>query len=549
MKGLKTLVLMQLKDKIDLSFVKSFKKTLFKVVLSLIKFVAITFIIYMLFNVLSTLRLVSILPGIPQSFLVVVFTIMFLLSIFVCTFGLMKSLYFSKDNALLLTMPTDRLAVFTSKIIVYYIYELIRNITFILPLFLAYGFINKMPIYFYFWLVLMLVVLTALSVSVGTLLSIPAMQIAKVIKTQKWLEYTLVVVIIGAIVFGLVTIINAIPLNFNIVATWGTTFWRIQNFMEAFGKIFAPFSYVVTAVVGQRIGIVNTMFGAVQWLSFLSLVLVIGVVLLTSFIIVKPVFFHMVSSPFEFKKKETVKQIPNKKKSFIWSAVRKDLSLTYRTPEKFYGLIFIVLGLPIAILLLNKLYAAMDTRLTGTYMTLAFNILIILLFALSSNVPLSHIFSEEGASSYLLKTFPKQYLSIASVKLIFNAVLVGISLLVSVIIFASFSALTIVQTIVIYLALLAVYLAHMLWVVESDVMNPQTQQYQTTGGHTSNPNETKATLKAVLLSVFFAFVVYFLIPENRFSVWYKLLLVAVLFLGFRIWIYINKVNLYFKERE
>lgn len=200
-------------------------------------------------------------------------------------------------------MPTDRLAVFTSKIIVYYIYELIRNITFILPLFLAYGFINKMPIYFYFWLVLMLVVLTALSVSVGTLLSIPAMQIAKVIKTQKWLEYTLVVVIIGAIVFGLVTIINAIPLNFNIVATWGTTFWRIQNFMEAFGKIFAPFTYVVTAVVGQRIGIVNTMFGAVQWLSFLSLVLAIGVVLLTSFIIVKPVFFHMVSSPFEFKKK------------------------------------------------------------------------------------------------------------------------------------------------------------------------------------------------------------------------------------------------------
>ena len=37
MKNLKTLVLMQLKDKIDFSFIKSVKATIFKVVLNIIK--------------------------------------------------------------------------------------------------------------------------------------------------------------------------------------------------------------------------------------------------------------------------------------------------------------------------------------------------------------------------------------------------------------------------------------------------------------------------------------------------------------------------------
>ena len=129
MRALKTLVMMQLKDKIDMSFLSSWKKALFKTIFWLIKFALITAIIYLALYVLSYLRVVSILPGIPQNFMVCVFTLMLLLSLFVCTVGMSRSLYFAKDNQVLLTLPASRTEIFTSKIIVYYIYELIRNVT------------------------------------------------------------------------------------------------------------------------------------------------------------------------------------------------------------------------------------------------------------------------------------------------------------------------------------------------------------------------------------------------------------------------------------
>ena len=64
MSGLKTLCKMQLKDRINLSFLKSVKETIFKIILSIIKFALITIVIYFGFYILSYLRLVSLLPGV-----------------------------------------------------------------------------------------------------------------------------------------------------------------------------------------------------------------------------------------------------------------------------------------------------------------------------------------------------------------------------------------------------------------------------------------------------------------------------------------------------
>ena len=109
-----TLVLMQLKDKLDLSYRKTVKSRIFKVVLSVLKFAVITAVFFLGFYVLGMLHLVSFQPGIPSNFFAVLFTIMFLLSIVVCTFGLMKNLYYTKDNALLLTLPANKVSAFSA---------------------------------------------------------------------------------------------------------------------------------------------------------------------------------------------------------------------------------------------------------------------------------------------------------------------------------------------------------------------------------------------------------------------------------------------------
>ncbi|MGN0960796.1 MAG: hypothetical protein ACI4PF_01200, partial [Christensenellales bacterium] len=213
MNNLKTLVAMQLKDKLDFSCFKSWKKTLFRTIFAILKFVLITGLIYVAFNLLSMLRLIDLTAGIPDKFLLVVFTLMIILSLLTCTIGLVKSLYYAKDSALLLTMPTNRVNIFFSKLIVYYIYELIRNVYFYLPLFVSFGMVNGYAFYYYLWVTVATLILTAVPVVVGALLSIPAMYIGNFFKNFKILQYLTILILISGGVYGVVYLINLIPAN------------------------------------------------------------------------------------------------------------------------------------------------------------------------------------------------------------------------------------------------------------------------------------------------------------------------------------------------
>lgn len=548
MKGLKTLTLMQLKDKLDLSCFASVKKTIFKVVLSILKFAVITAIIYFAFYILNYLRIVSILPGIPQNFFSLIFIIMILLSIFVCTFGLTNNLYFAKDNQFLLTMPANKIKVFTSKLLVYFIYEFLRNIYFMLPLFIAYGFINTLPFYYYIWILIPLILVTAFCVALGALLSIPAMLITVFLKKNKWLEICSLTIFLALCIFGVILLINAIPENFDLLGSWGTTFWKVQNFIESFNNIFLPLSWLAISVVGERYGISNILFSKNQFLALLFVLVFIIIVISLSYLIVKPLYLKMSSYPFEYNRKKVTKKIHNKKLSTYMTLFKKDVLLNYRVSEKFVSLLFIIIAMPLAIFLLNKLYSAMDTRLSGAFMVVAFNLLIILLFTLSSNTAFSHIYSEEGNSAYLMKTSPKPFVTLLFSKLLVNIISMSASLLLTCFIFTSFVDYNIWTTILIFLICECVYLSHLFWSAELDVMNPQNAQYQITGTHINNPNEVKSSLLVFILSALFAFLTYFYISENESLVWYKILFFAALFLAFRIWSYVNKIKVYFKEK-
>ena len=176
-------------------------------------------------------------------------------------------------------------------------------------------------------------------------------------------------------------------------------------------------------------------------------------------------------------------------------------------------------------------------------------IMIILVIALSSNVSISHIYSEEGASSYLLKTNPKPYLYSLFAKLIVNIVLVSLSLLATVFIFTSFMKYSLWTKILIFLFMECVYLSHLFMSADLDIMNSQTAQYQTTGSHIHNPNEVKSTVYGFLLAILMSAIVYFLIVENMNNVWTKMFGLAGALLALRIWLYVNKVKVYFKERQ
>ena len=122
-RALVTLVKMQLKEKMDLGYLRSRRKLIFKGTWLFIEFAAITAIIAVIFHFVKLLSLFSLTHDIPVSVISLVFGIMLLLSLITDTIGLMKSLYFSKDNTVLLTFPATPSLVFFSKLVTYYVYE------------------------------------------------------------------------------------------------------------------------------------------------------------------------------------------------------------------------------------------------------------------------------------------------------------------------------------------------------------------------------------------------------------------------------------------
>ncbi len=544
---LRPLVLMQLKDKLDFGFLKSKKATIAKIGFSTILFAAICTFIYFLFMLAKKFNIFSLINFVPTSVVTVVFTLMLLLSIFTCTYGLMKSLYFSKDNILLLTFPVSAGTVFLSKLIVYYIYELKKTVLFILPLFLAYGISGGFTFFYYIWLFFILLFIALIPVVLGAILSIPAMYVTFFLRQHKPLQWVVAISLCSLLFFGTIKGISLIPNNINIVGTWGKLFWRIQDFLQMFASTFDPFNKIVLMIIGKYRNFKQTLFTSSTIPTFLVMILLIAIIFGLCMLIVKPLFFKMASKPFEYKKNIATKTKANRPLGKLQTSLKKEMMLNLRTPENLINGFAIFAILPISILLLNKIYSAMDTNLLGVNLTYSFNILVILLIVLSSNALVASLFSKEGATGYLNKTKPAHFNTILLPKLVFNFATVTLSLVATMIILYLESNLGALNIVLVFFSIWLLYAAHLVWSAEMDIMNPQNNQYATTGSHSNNPNETKSSIFAFVLSFLYFGMSILLLGEGVTLAWIKLLCISLLFLSLRLYLFLAKIKIYYKE--
>lgn len=546
---LKPLVMLQLKDKVDFSFLKSKKKTLFKVIYSLLFFGGLTALIYLMFSLVMKFGIFSFLQTINFRAYLVLMTILFVLSFFSCLVNVTKTLYFSKDNQVLMTMPASDGKIFASKLIVCYIYELLKNVNYIFPFFIAYGLIMKLSILYFLWSIVALLILTTLTVVISGLLSIPAMWLTTLLKKHKILEFIVIGLFIGAVTVGVIFVIGLIPEDIDLVRDWGKIYWAIQDFLKEFARIFIVFDFLLQFLTGMVYN--STSFKLFNTTNLITFGVIVGIIALCAGLIVllsKPLFLKMVSTPFEYKKDENKKPRKNKKRSSFTSSVIQQAKRELRTPEIIYSILVVALITPIAIFLQNKIIAAMDTKILGNYMGIAFNILIIMLMMLSSSVMLASSYSSEGNSAYLNKIVPVAFGIPLTSKLVTNACICMVSIIASTIIINVFAHIGVFATILLALSLILMYIAHLYWSAELDLMNPQNRLYQTTGKEEKNPNETKSTIIAFFVSAVFAFVSFFLMKENIKVVFVKLLLISIVFCVLRIYFFYARIKLYYKEK-
>ena len=548
-RALSTLVRMQLKEKMDLSFLRSTRALIFKLVWLVIEFAAITAVLTVLFNYVKLLGLFSLVHDIPVSVISIVFAIMLLLSVITDTAGLMKSLYFSKDNTVLLTFPATPSLVFFSKLCVYYVYELRKSFMFTIPMFIAFGIAKGYSAYYYPWLVLMFGLITVVTVLLSALLSIPAMYVYVFLNRVRVLQYVLYAtagVIATLIVYKL---IGLIPSNINFIETWGETYWEIQDFLTSYTKSFAAIYAFTELIVGRTVGITSHVFHTGTVPTLLVVIALALMLLGLCFVSSKPLFCKMAATPFEFRKKNAIKEKKNRQLSPFLSALKKECTSGLRSNYfiKLSGILILIM--PMAIYLLNKLYSAMNTRYLGTQMTVCFNVMIMLLILLMTNIDIASVYSRDGASSYLNKVQPAPYAVLLYSKLFFPMIIALIGTVVTTYIFHSYSALSTFDNLMLGVTVYTVYVAHLFMSAERDIMNPQYKQYATFSEQSGNPNESASAILAVLISAIVFIVGLFFSSSSTAGVWTRIGLLTTALATFKVITYLSKIKAFYKEKQ
>lgn len=545
--NVKTLVKMQLQDKMDLSFVKNKRSLILKTGLTILKPIIVTVVFFLLFLLSVKLSVFSFSSLLPDTVVNVIFTVMQIMAIVTCSVGLSGALFTSADNKVLLTLPVSSTEIFFSKLILFYVFELKRNVSFLLPMFLAYGIVNGAVWYFYPWLLLCFLLISALPVAIGAVLSIPTMYFVNFVRRHKVLQFVLMAAVSSACIVIIVSLINLIPENINILGQWGSISANIQKFLKAFANALIPFYWVCLMAIGGTLRISTHLFAWDTLWYFLGVVGTTALFLLGAYMLARPLFFKMASRQFEYEKM-IVPAKKNKLHSQRISPYFESWKMYLRSSRKI-SLTFVELALPaVLILFLNKLYAAMNTSFSGLKLTQLFNIIVMFVTVLSFNTPYASVYSREANSRNILKTRPTNVVRTLFARISLRAVVTVISCVAMLITYQSVSGEDKLNAVFLCVTVTATAVAHLLWCAETDVMHSQADQYQTIGADYNNPNERNATIIGILLAGVFT-LMYYVLSNGGLLVYafMKLAIVAVVFLIARVFLFVKRAKLYFVE--
>ena len=239
----------------------------------------------------------------------------------------------------------------------------------------------------------------------------------------------------------------------------------------------------------------------------------------------------------------------NHKKDKKLTLFVKEILLDIRTPGILLSNYLLFMITPIAISLLNALFSAINTSFQGESFTVMFNVLIIMLITLSSNVSMASIYSREGKTSYMLKAMPINYMASLTFKLIIRAFLVVASIGLTCILYSRYCKIDYVRYDLLFFAFSFIYLGHLLWSAELDFMNPKDNLYAAIGTSVNNPNEVTSAIITFLIAFLMMGISYFLVSKEVTYAFLKIMLIGLAFFLVRAWLFGSKIIGYGTSRH
>ena len=530
---LKYLVLLQAGEKFRGVQKGQGKQAVFKVFLKVLAAIAVTAVLYFVFNYLKTDFAFSF---DKQLFTTVLFLTQ-LISIVTCIGSMMDVLYNSKENTMLLAFPCNYNEIFISKIIVFALEEIRKSCFFILPFLLSYGFVSGAGAAYWAQLIPLWMFLVLFPVLFSAIISIPAIFLKKFLENHTVIFVAVLILLLGGIFALVIYVLSKVPTPLRLLVLY-------RSFMKAFRAILIKINKY--ALFYQLIG--KGMFGEMIYVTLPVTIVIFLATMLLCFFVAMPFYFKAASSSTEHSTSGKHRVGKTRINNLFMTFFRKEVKLMFRSSKSLTSAISIVLIFPVISYILNFIVAAIRTNIYGDYMTIAFNLMITLSLLSTYNANCAAAISQEGSEFAVLKAAPSNTTLATWAKLAVTMLVDFLAVASMCVVVALTTTLATKEIILMFAVIVPVSLGNILWSFQIDLLNPKINDYAVKGDAVvDNPNIAKALIIGFLISTLIGVITLLLLIDSYRSGWVRALVISYVYFLIRLFLYNSNLKVYFND--
>ncbi len=521
---------LQLDNKYTLFKQKDWKSALKQVGKYAVLVALITLALYLILNKIVFLLAINI----NAQLIAVVILFTQAVTFFFALGNIIRTMYLSKDNELLMVLPVTFNQLFISKTILLYVSELIFSIKFVLPVFLTLGILGGLPVLYFAMIVLVIPILPLLPIALACLISIPTIFVVKFLKKHVILSICVVLALVATIFVLYMLLVGQVSGAVNIAEKQIETGFQINNFVETFGA--SLFGYYQ---IGQSMLDISCIY-------YPFLYCAVALALMSAcLLIIKPFYYKIATISSEQTSVAKEKHKPFKKRSPFVELLVNEIRSVFRSPSYIFQFFLFPLFMPLIVFTYDKLILSIAVNQAGQNMIFGSHMLILTIVALMSNIISSIALSKEGSVFYLAKTSPIPFRTQALAKLVFNAIFTVGAILVTTVVCLIFTDLPVWVVLVSSLTVILLSLGHICHSFDMDLQSPVLDWYDNSEISTIGKSTTKSMIFALVFGFAMCLVVTLLGTVGIFVA----LGIAVVYLVSRLHLLDVRLDYYYDKME
>ena len=353
------------------------------------------------------------------EFLILFIAISQLIFVIFGTSSVIKNLFRSGDNELMMRFPVSPGAVFASKISIFVLYQVIFTLALELPVFIIFGLTTLQGWTYYALLPVVLVFLIAFPLAVANLLAIPVMRITARMKNMFTLSLLISVILVAAAFAIYMRVIQGV-VNYMKEEAMGFFSKETLVIVAQVAKYIYPSNWFAYMLIGEwRVGA-----------SLLSL-LVVAAFSVGAFFLNKKLYLDTILRDIEGSGATFTIVTRNHVRSPAWATFCREFLEIFRSSNYSFQYLCMAVSAPIMVYYCNRLAASMGENTIGKVIVPALAMMVMMIFcAIILSFAASSV-SREGDNFYLTKIAPVSYRTQILIKIALYLVVSTISILVT----------------------------------------------------------------------------------------------------------------------